>query len=162
MSRRLPPVVICVAISASLSALAHAETRVYRCEDNGRVTYSDFPCANARALSIDAGAAAPDARERLRRDQDQLDQRANARRDALARDEAMARMQTARAPEAPSEAPPDYNPVYDFAYPPLGAYAGNGIGRDRVRHHDDRRDGEREKKRRVITQPPPTPLRAHR
>jgi hypothetical protein len=142
----------------ALAPLAHADTRVYRCEDAGRVTYSDFPCANARALSIDAGAAAPDARERLRRDQDALDQRAAARRDALAREETL-RMQVARAPEpGPSEPPPDYNPVYDFAYPPLGTFAG-APGRDHVRHRDDRRDREREKKRRVITQPPPTPLR---
>jgi len=164
MASRLLRVVLPAVVATALAVpFAQAETRVYRCDEGGRVTYSDYPCANARTLNIDAGAAAPDARERLRRDQDALDQRAAARRDAVARDEAMARMQ-ARGPEpAPSEAPPDYNPTYDFAYPPLGALA-DGAGRDRVRHHDGRDgDRERERKRRVITQPPPTPLRgSHR
>ena len=164
MSSRLPGwLVSFAALSATFVATSlHAETRVYRCDDGGRVTYSDFPCANARALSIEAGTAAPDARERLRRDQEALDQRAAARRDALAREEAIARMEMARASEpAASATPPDYEPVYDFAYPPLGAYR-NGAGRDRVRHRDGARDREPEK-RRVITQPPPTPLRgSHR
>ena len=160
MHLRPPPVALGAALAAVLVApLAHAETRVYRCEDAGHVTYSDYPCANARALSVDGGAAAPDARERLRRDQDALDQRAAARRDAVARDEALARMQTTRAPE-PASAPPDYEPVYDFAYAPLGAY-GSAVRRDRVRHRNDGRDEPREK-RRVITEPPPTPLRGHR
>lgn len=152
----------CALAGALLAPVARAETRVYRCDDAGHVTYSDFPCANGRTLSIEAGAPAPDARERLRRSQDALDQRAAARRDALAREEALARMEMVRAPEpAPSGTPPDYEPVYDFAYPPLGAY-GVGAGRDRVRHRDGAREREPEK-RRVITQPPPTPLRgSHR
>jgi hypothetical protein len=110
-------------------------------------------------LSIDAGAAAPDARDRLRRDQEALDQRAAARRDARAREDAMGRIEMARAPEAapPTDAAP-YDQVYDFAYSPLGALRG-----DHVRHHDDGRDRERDKRRKsVITQPLPTPLRAHR
>ena len=160
MPARLPRAVV---LSAALAGLllvgpAGAETRVYRCEEAGRVTYSDVPCPNAHMLNIDAGAAAPDARERLRRDQEALDQRAAARRDARARDDAMARMEMARAPETapPTDAAP-YDQVYDFAYPPLGALRG-----DRVRHHDGR-DRERDKRAKsVITQPLPTPLRAHR
>jgi len=156
MSIRLPGF---ASLSAALTVLlvaglAQAETRVYRCEDAGRVTYADFPCANARAVAVDGGAAAPDARERLRRNQDELDQRAAARRDALAREAAMARLQS---PSPPIDvAPPvssGYDPVYDFAYPPLG------VRGDHVAHRDD--DRTREKRRRsVITQPPPTRLRA--
>jgi len=157
MPARLPRAVV---LSAALAGLlfvgpAGAETRVYRCEDAGRVTYSDVPCPNARTLSIDAGAAAPDARERLRAAQDALDAGAAARLDALARDAALARMQGPNVVEPPpAPGPTGDDAVYDFAYAPYGVY-GNARRRDGVK------DREREKRRAsVITQPLPTPLRA--
>ena len=145
-----------LALLAATSGAAAADTRVYRCDDGTRITYSDVPCSNARVLSIDGGAAASDARERLRRDQDALDAGAAARRDALAREAAMARLQ---APPVVVDTPPaapaaDY-PYYDFTYPPLGTL------RNGERRRDDVRERRRERREAdsVITVPQPTPLR---
>jgi len=136
-----------------------AETRVFRCEDQGRVTYSDVECPRAKMLTLDGGAPAPDARERLRRDQDALDAGAAARRDVLAREAALARMQRADGGDVPPARPAADQTVYDFAYGPAGTLRNDArrrAGRERER------DRERDRVRRhasVIPQPPPTPLR---
>jgi hypothetical protein len=157
---RLPAIAL---MTLCLAPLAWGETRVYRCEDAGRVTYADFPCTNARAVTVDGGTAAPDARERLKRNQDELDQRAAARRDAVARDAALAHMQVGPpVSDAPAPEAPAYDPVYDFAYAPLGTLNDRTRGATRRPHVAHRDDEEVRNKRRrsVITQPPPTPLRA--
>ena len=144
-------------LGATLAAAAHADTRVYRCDDAGAVTYSDLPCANARVVAIQAGAPAADAVDRLRRDQDRLDAGAQARREALARAAALARIQGVTV-DAPSGSNGD-EAVYAYAYSPFGTL------RTGARRHDAARDRDSERKRRrpsVITQPPPTPLRDSR
>jgi hypothetical protein len=164
--RRIAPIALHLAgLACALAAPVAAALTVNRCVVDGAVLYTDQPCAKATPVDVDAGSSAPDATERLRRDQQALDQRAAARRDSLAREAALARMEAARAPELPPAGPSngDDANVYDFAWSPLP------VARDALARRQDRRDDrrnpgdERERRRgRVITQPPPTPLRAGR
>jgi hypothetical protein len=142
------------------AAAASAETRVYRCEEGGQVTYADFPCPGAQALSVNAGNAAPDARERLKRDQDALDARAAQRRDALARQEAFDRMEALRAraeAQAAAPAPDDYTyPAYGYGVWPVE------VQRDRARRDERERERRRrDRSRSVITVPPPQHVTRH-
>ena len=151
----------CVLLLAALaSAAASAETRVYRCEERGQVTYTDVPCPKAQVLSLDGGSAAPDARERLRRDQDALDARAAQRRDTLAREEAIDRMEAQRARER-AEVQAAAAPSGDYTYPAYGAWPW-----DVQPGRPNRDDRERERRRRdrsrsVITVPPPQHVTRH-
>jgi hypothetical protein len=144
---------------ALASAAVAAETRVYRCEEAGRVTYTDVPCANARPVQINAGSAAPDATERLRRDQQALDARAAQLRDIRARDETMERM------NAPRPAPPDQpaaDPTYYADYYPGSGYGAWNPQKDQARdrrqdRRDDRRDDRVRRDRHIVVKPPPHP-----
>src|SRR4051794_2487632 len=102
--------------SAVLFAPVAAATAVNRCVQDGQVVYTDQACPGARVVELQPGAAVPDARERLRRDQDALDAGAAARRAALAHEAALARMQGASAPDTPPTAQVADDAVYDFAY----------------------------------------------
>jgi hypothetical protein len=159
---RLPLLSFGLLLAALASAAASAETRVYRCEERGQVTYTDVPCPKAQVLSLDSGSAAPDARERLRRDQEALDVRAAQRRDALAdalaREDAIDRAEAERARTLaamqPSEAPQS-----DYYYPAYDAWpwqAQRTSRRDFDRDRDRDRDRERRKDRRSFL-PVPTP-----
>jgi hypothetical protein len=141
---------------ASVAAPALADATVYRCTVDGQVLYTDHPCTGAERLDVKSGAAAPDARERLQRDQDALDRRAAERRAAQARETALQRMLDERARSA--AVPPDYAPP-DTAYP---AYAYGApwpvVEPRRLRA----REPERRRLRSVVPVPPPVPERLRR
>jgi hypothetical protein len=101
-------------------AATAAETKVFRCEVQGRVLYGDAPCANAQVLTIDAGNAAPDARQRLERDRRLLDEAASQRRAALARDDALRAAEAARRAEAERAAQADLAANAGDGYPAYG------------------------------------------
>lgn len=110
-----------LAVALSIDASA---TRVYRCSDAGRVSYSDVPCKDAAIVDLPNDRAAPDAAERLRRDQQMLDATAAERRARMAQDDAAraaqrAQSQAAReamlAEQAPSDMATPYG-VYDGIY----------------------------------------------
>jgi hypothetical protein len=146
--------------AAMAPALADAAgTRVYRCQDGARVTYSDQPCANARVLDVDGGAAAPDAAERLRRDQQALDTRAAQLREMRARDEAMARMNVVQAAPPP---PDDGSQAYYADYPGYGYGVWDPTkprGQERRQERRDDRRNERDQRRQnhIVVRPPPHP-----
>jgi hypothetical protein len=127
------------------SAAAVAQPRIYRCEAQGKVTYADFPCAGAQEVAVDAGKAAPDARERLKRDQDALDVRAAQRRDALARQEAVERAEAERA-RALADLQPPQQPQGDYYYPGYEPWPWQ-VQRDPRRDFDRNRDRDRERRR---------------
>jgi predicted component of type VI protein secretion system len=82
---------------AWLAPAVAAEVSVNRCEVQGRVLYTDQPCAGGQTLTVDGGTAAPDAAARLRRDQRSLDEAAARRRVALAQEDARRRAESERA-----------------------------------------------------------------
>jgi hypothetical protein len=144
------------ALALVASGACAADTRVYRCkESTGAMSYSDAPCSNATIVDVDGGAAAPDARERLRGDQQALDARAAQRREALAREEAIDRMNAARTPP-----PPEPPPAIEYAYPAYGYAAPRArrAARDRD-HRDDRQRHQRDRHIVVKPSPHPSPLR---
>ena len=153
MQRRFGSLLWVLAVFASAAV---AQPRIYRCEDGGKVTYADFPCTGAQEVAVNTGQAAPDARERLKRDQDALDVRAAQRRDALARQEAIERMEAQRA-AAFSEAPPAAEAPPDYYYPgyltPLPRHAARS-----ARDAERERQRRREQRRSVIRVPPPPHL----
>jgi len=155
----VPRATLALLLALLASTAAAAQTRVYRCEETGKVTYSDFPCPGAREMTVNAGAAAPDARERLKRDQDALDLRAAQRRDALAREEALDRAEAERARALAAMQP--QQPQGDYYYPAYDAWpwqAQRTSRRDAERDGDHERDRERDRrKNRRSVIPVPTP-----
>jgi hypothetical protein len=149
--------IACACVAAALSMTAHAAgTRVYRCQDAGRVTYSDQPCANGRVVEVDGGAAAPDATERLRRDQQALDARATQLRDIRAREEAVQRMAPAQMP--PPEEPPSAPYYYDapgYGYGVWNPRQDQARDRRQDRRDDRRDDRDRRRERHIVVTPPP-------
>src|SRR4051812_20419642 len=170
MKRRAPlpfraPCASAIACGCLAAALATgdavAQTRVYRCEVGTAVTYTDVPCPNARELTVEPGKAAPDARERLARNQQALDVRAAQRRDALARQQEIDRMEAMRVREAANNnnaGDAMYGAPGDYAYP---AYAPLPLdrARDRARNGERRRD-QRNSKPSFIPVPQPQPHHA--
>jgi hypothetical protein len=83
-----------VALAAALVALSPAASRagdspVYRCaQADGRVLYTDVPCAGGAAVDIRPGKADPAATERLARAQASLDAAAAQRKADLAQEDA--------------------------------------------------------------------------
>jgi len=153
MQNRFGSLLLVLGVFASAAAVA--QPRVYRCEDQGKVTYADFPCAGAQEVAVNAGKAAPDARERLKRDQDALDVRSAQRRDALARQEAVDRAEAERA-RAYAEAQPAQQPQGDYYYPGYEPWPWQAE-RDPRRDFDRNRDRERRRDRRSVipVSPPP-------
>src|SRR5947208_6334418 len=144
----------CLAVALTIGATS-ADTRVYRCEVGSAVTYTDVPCPNARELTVEGGKAAPDARERLARNQQALDVRAAQRRDALAREAELERMEALRVREAAATNVPDagYGAPGDYAYP---AYAPLPLDRARARpRNGQHRRGQRNDKPSFIPAPQP-------
>jgi hypothetical protein len=148
----------CAVATAPLPADA-AGTRVYRCDDGGRVSYSDQPCGNARVLDIDGGAPAPDAAERLRRDQQALDARAAQLREIRAREEAMARMNVAQsAPPAAEEPQSTYYADYPgYGYGVWDPTKPRGQERRQDRRDERRNDRDARRQSHIVVKPPPHP-----
>jgi hypothetical protein len=116
-----------IAALAALAALAvgldaSASTRVYRCTDAGRVVYTDVPCKDAAIVDLPADRAAPDATERLRRDQQMLDAAAAERRTRVAQEDAARAAQRAQSQAARDAMLAEQAPV-DMATP-YGVYDG--------------------------------------
>jgi hypothetical protein len=153
MQKRLGALWCVLGIFAGAAAVA--QPPIYRCEDRGKVTYADFPCAGAQEVAVDGGKAAPDARERLKRDQDALDVRAAQRRDALARQEAIERADAERA-RAYAEMQPAPQPQADYYYPGYDVWPWQAQ-RTARRDFDRDRDRERRRDRRSVIQVPPPP-----
>src|SRR2546423_15618859 len=59
--------------TALVATAAAAETRVYKCTQDGIALYTDLPCKDAALVDIHPGVADPTARERLERAQAALD-----------------------------------------------------------------------------------------
>jgi hypothetical protein len=144
------------AVALAPTVVDAAGTRVYRCEQGARVTYSDQECANARVVDVDGGAAAPDAAERLRRDQQALDDRAAQLRELRARDEAIARMNVAQAaPPADEPAPTYYADNPGYGYGVWDPTKPRGQDRRRDRRDDRRDDRDRRRQDHIVVKPPP-------
>ena len=101
-------------------AIAQAPAPIYKCrQPGGAILYADYPCKNGAVVDLRPGTAAPDARERLARAQDELD-RAAARRQALeaaefAQRSELAQRRLAWEAAAAADAPiVTYQPAYGY------------------------------------------------
>jgi hypothetical protein len=95
--RRPAALAALLALAGVVSLAASASTRVYRCTEAGRVIYTDVPCKDAAVVDLPADRAAPDAVERLRRDQQMLDAAAAERRSRVAQEDAARAAQRAQS-----------------------------------------------------------------
>jgi hypothetical protein len=147
-------------VLAGATLAAPAPVTVFRCVEAGKVLYTDAPCADGGPVDIEVGAPARDARERLQRDQQALDQGARQWREAQVRDEAMR-----RAAAADERARRDMADAAAGGGSYAADYAGYGYFYDGLHAHD-RRANRREHPRdvrhrlrmqRVVPVPPPVP-----
>lgn len=107
-------------LAVASSGTAAADAPVFRCaQPDGRVLYTDVPCAGGAQVDIHPGKADPAAAERLARAQALLDAAAAQRKADLAREAAQrqqyAQMRDAAAAAAAAATPPDTS-GYGFDY----------------------------------------------
>ena len=162
---RCPPVLLAVvALVAAAVADAASATQVYRCTTAGQVLYTDAPCRDATVVDLPADRAAPDATERLRRDQQMLDAGSMERRARLAQEQAerdARRAQSAAARDALAANDSANAPVYD-GYAGYGWVDGGASSSRNRRRADGGRRDVHEPPGRMPVRPVPTPLPVRR
>jgi hypothetical protein len=106
------------------------DATIYRCRDGaGNIMYSDTACAGGSVVPIVESRADPAAIERLKREAEAFEAR-QARRDAIALEEARSRERRAPREAQPVEQEPVYYPGYYYGghggYGGYGRYGGYG------------------------------------
>jgi hypothetical protein len=155
-AHRIAGVMALAMLAAAATALsATGITTVFRCSAHGRVVYTDSPCPDGARLELDPGRAAPDARERLQRDQRLLDEAAAQRRTSQEREDARRPEQDERATVAAQSPTAGYagtSAAYP-AYVPYGAFAPDRRLHSRRQHRGTLPPATQ----RVVPVPPPVP-----
>ena len=89
MRKQVSMAIVCLAAQAAGAAGA---ATIYKCTEDGRTSYHDRPCGQtAVALEVQAGAPAPETRQRLARERALLREIEDARAAEHKRDAAQAR-----------------------------------------------------------------------